>query len=262
MKKLLYFAIFAFALAFSSCEKIDIPEGDPTDTNDVNPPSANLLLGTWVMNGEDYSITFTFTENTWTSAEGDYVEQGTYSLNGDVLTMNIGDSVANQVRVIMLYGNNVLVMRFRSDFGGGWGIADEFALYYRQGSTVDAPLSDIQGKWFWYYMGESTIIRASLEITDNNFEFIIPIWRERMQGTLEYVNGMIRFHVNEFWVRDNLEEGNESLENLYLYWRHPDPEQWDRDEPTFGMNFERPFVANGNEAFCVFANLPAYFEKQ
>lgn len=261
MKKFFYFAFLALATMFASCEKIDIPE-DENNNGDNNTPTENQLIGTWVMPAEYYTLTFNFTETGWSCVEGDNETHGTYTLDGDVLTMRIGDSVANQVRVIMLYGNNILVMRYRSEFGDGWGLADEFGLYFRENAPVNASISEIQGKWYWYFAGDETIIRASLEITDNQFDFIIPIWRERMKGTLEYTDGMIRFRVSEFYTRDNLEEGNEAEENLYVNWRTPDPDLWDNEDPSFGRDFTRPFVANGNVAYCVFANLPAYFVKQ
>lgn len=261
MKKLFFILMISFVGIFTACEKPEDPiNGD--NNGEVNPPTQNQLLGTWVMKTEDYAVTFVFEENRWQEVGNGENLQGTYSLDGDILTMMIGDSLANQVKVIMLYDNNVLVMRYHSQYGEGWGLADEFGLFYRENNPVNATLPEIQGKWFWYLRGDSRIIRTSLEIkSDGTFDLIIPVWRERMLGTLDYRNGRIYFNVTEFQVRENLEEGNESPENLYLNWDEPTEDSWPQ-EPSFGYTFDRPFIANGNEAFSLLANLPSYFVKQ
>lgn len=257
MKKFCYVLFVALATMFAGCEKVE----DTDESDNTNPPEASQLKGTWVMEGEDYSIRYIFEDGVYTMQEGDLVISGSYSLSGNVLSMMVGDSMRNEVKVIMLYDNNVLVMRYHSEMGEGWGLADEFALLYRQNGVINASAESIQGKWYWYYMGDETVIRSMLEISGNTFDFIIPIWRERMKGTIEYQNGMIKFRVTEFLTRENLEEGNESLENLYLNWAEPGEDAYST-EPTFGTYFERPFVSNGTEAFSIFANLPAYFVKK
>lgn len=257
MKKLTFFTLFlALATLFVGCGKDD---GGNDGVN--NPPTAERLVGSWVMTGEDYSIHLVFNENTWTENNGTQERSGTYALDGDILTMKMGDSLVNQAKVIMLYGYNVLVLRFQSPYGEDWGLTHEFGLYYRKNATIAATQADIQGKWFWYMRGDNHAIRCALEFKGNAFDFIIPVWCERMKGTYEYVNGKVSFHVTEFLVREYLEEGNEAVENLYSNWAAPE-EGSGREAPSFGINFEKPFVANGNEAYCVFANLPAYFEKQ
>lgn len=265
MKKLLFILMVCFVGFFAACEKPEDPiNGDNNGGNngDVNPPTQNQLLGTWVMEAEDYTITLVFDEDKWQEIGDDAPLQGTYSLDGDILTMMVGDSLANHVKVIMLYDNNVLVMRYHSEYGDGWGLADEFGLYYRANSTINATVSEIQGKWYWYLRGDSSIIRTSLELkADGTFDLIIPIWRERMLGNYEYRNGRIYFNVTEFQTRENLEEGNESPENLYLNWAEPTEDSWPQ-EPAFGYAFNRPFIANGGEAFSLLANLPSYFVKQ
>ncbi|MDY5969725.1 MAG: hypothetical protein SPJ13_06920 [Bacteroidales bacterium] len=250
MKKFNLLTFVALVSVFIGCEK--------GGTDNVSPTTAEKIIGNWVIDGEDFSSKLTFGKNTWTQQERNYETSGTYSINGDILTMKIGDSLVNEAKVTMLYDYNTLVLRFKSPYGEDWGIAHEFALYYRENATIAATQADIQGKWFWYMHGDRNTIRGSLEFKGNTFDFIIPVWSERMKGTYEYVNGIIKFHVTEFLVRDYLDE---APENLYLNWAVPETGSG-HDTPSFGYDFQRPFVANGNEAFCIIANLPAYFEKQ
>lgn len=257
MKKYFYIAFLMLATVFAGCEKVDDPEGEPV--------LADQLVGTWVMSSDasdGYTVKYIFDKDMFTVQEGEYEYQGTFALDGDVLTMMVDDSLVNEVKLIMLYDNNVLVMRYHSGMGEGWGIADEFGLFYRENGSVKASLEDVQGKWYWYFRGNEAIIRSMLEIDGSNFDFIIPVWRERMKGTIEYQNGKIQFQVTEFLIRDNLDEGNESLENLYLYWRTPTEEEAQWLTPSFGYSFAKPFVANGDEAFGMIANLPAYFVRK
>lgn len=253
IKKLLLMTFVTCAMLLASCEKT------PEDNPNPNPISGNYE-GTWVMNANDYSVRMVIKDGTWSQTEGDITLSGNYQVNNDVITFMTGDTLVGESRMLLFCHDNVLVLRYHSDMGEGWGLADEFGLFFRENSTVDANPSDIQGKWFWYLRGDHSIIRSCLEINGSNFDFIIPIWRERMKGTINYQNGRIHFNVSEFLTRDNLEEGNESLENLYLNWEVPGEDSY-QTEPSFGMSFDIPFIANGDESFAIFANLPAYFQK-
>lgn len=257
MKKYFYIAFLALATLFVGCEKVDDPEGKPV--------SADQLVGTWVLSCEEpdgFTLKYIFDRDKFTVQQGENEYQGTYTLDGDVLTMVVDDSLVNEVKLMMLYDNNVLVMRYRSGMGEDWGIVDGFELLYRENGAIKASLEDIQGKWYWYFRGDETIIRSMLEIDGSNFDFIIPVWRQRMKGTIEYKNGMVQFHMTEYLIRENLGEDNESLESLYLDWRTPTEEEAQWLAPSFGWNFAKPFVANGDEAFGMVANLPAYFVRK
>lgn len=255
MRKFVFLTFVALATIFAGCEK---DGNEDNNGNNDNPSTSEKLVGSWIMSGEDYSIKLELNQGRWKMSDNDEVYEGTYTLDGDTLTMKVGDSLVNKSKVIMLYGYNVLVLRYHTPYGEGWSLSDEFALYYRENSTIAAKQTDIQGKWFWSLMGDENFIRCAMEFNGNTFDFIIPVWRERMKGTYEYTNGVISFRVTEFLVRELMDA---SREKLYSDWAAPE-EGSGHETPAFGLNFNRPFVANGNEAYSVLANLPSYFEKQ
>lgn len=255
MKKFLFLSFVSLAVLFSGCEKVDTPNIDDNDTS-----FATRLQGSWVLADEVYIVNVIFNESEWFQTDGRNSSEGTYTLDGDVLTMRSGDSLADLIKVIMPC-DNVLVMRFQNDMGDDWGLADEFELFFRENSEVNLPASDIQGKWFWHPNGDTSIVRMSLEITDSTFDFIIPLWRERMKGTFEYSNGRINFHVKEFLTRENPEGRTESLENLYQGWSAP-TEESSRTEPSFGYDFRRSFVPVEGVAYAMLYGGPTYLVKQ
>lgn len=221
------------------------------------------IVGSWTMSSEMMTLHYTFKEDgTYSLSEYDTTFYGTYTLRGDTLTM-LEDTFQNSVRVILQYDNNVMTFRFADETGDFYGVSDDFYLLFRDSAKINAPIEDIQGKWWWYFRGDTSIIRASLIVTDTLFEFIIPAWREFLTGHIEYENGMIQFKVDEFKTRGNMGEINESPEHLYDNWHKWTEEDTEHGEdPTFGYQFSIPFIAHDNEAFSIFANLPAYFVKQ
>lgn len=254
MKKILLAFFAALTLGFVGCQK------DADDSREPGPDvDKNLLVGTWEVDAGDYVNTYTFNENfTFTQSINDAWEiNGTYSLSGDILTLTM-DSTIYTMRIVMMYQNNVMALCYKTG-EEGWGIVDGFELLYRQGVSINTPIDDIQGKWWWYLLGDESIIRSALTISGNSFEFIIPAWREFMTGNIEYKSGKIIFHVEQFKTRDD--SYSKLAEHLYEGWHVPGPDDY-HQEPTFGWEFTQPFVANGNEAFSILANLPAYYVKQ
>lgn len=254
MKKILLALFAVLALSFVACQK------DADDSREPGPVvDENLLVGTWSMPPNENVVRYVFKDDHTFVCDiyGEPAANGTYSLSGDILTLT-DDSVVSTMRVVMLYQNNVMVLCYRSEGQEDWGIADNFELLFRQGASPNTPIGDIQGKWFWFHGGDTAAVRGALAVSGSKFEFIIPVWREFMTGHLEYQNGFITFHVDQFKTRS----GNDvTIEHLYDDWHVPGPDDY-QQEPSFGMNFSIPFVANGNEAFSIVANLPAYFEKQ
>lgn len=256
MKKILLAFFVALTMGFVGCQK------DADDSREPGPDvNENLLVGTWEVAAEDYVNIYIFNKDHTFSlssslANDEPVLRGTYSVSGDILTLTM-DSIVNTMRIVMMYQNNVMALCYNVEGQEDWGIVENFELLYRQGASFNTPVADIQGKW-WWHRGNDSIIRGALTVSGNNFEYIIPVWREFMTGHLEYQNGKINFHVDQFKIRDY---NDVSLEHLYDDWHLPQPEDY-QQEPSFGMNFTRPFVANGNEAFSIMANLPAYFVKQ
>lgn len=255
MKKILLTFFVALTMGFVGCQK------DADDSREPGPDvDENILVGTWEYPSDNYVYRYIFNENhtfSWT-IDGELMGEGTYSVSGDILTQTV-DSIENSMRIVMMYQNNVMALCYKSEGQEDWGIADNFELLFRQGASFNTPVADIQGKWWWYFRGDESIIRGALTISGNKFELIIPVWREFMTGNFEYQNGKINFHVEQFKTRDDIYD--ESVEHLYDGWRVPAPDEY-RQEPNFGMNFTLPFVANGNEAFSIFANLPAHYIKQ
>lgn len=226
-------------------------------------PEPAAIVGNWTMSSEDFGVKYSFKEDgTMSVTEMDSTLFGTYILKGDTLIMKI-DTIYSSVRVIMQYENNVMTFRFKDEFSDDYSIADDFMLFFRDSAKINAPLEDIQGDWKWFMMGDTSVIRASLIITDTLFEFIIPVWREFMTGHIDYENGRITFHVDVFKTRGDMGEINESPAHLYDNWHLWTEDDFEHGEdPTFGYNFSNPFIAHGDEAFSIFANLPAYYVKQ
>ena len=256
MKRIFFFAAMALATLLAGCNPDD---GADNQGNQLTP---DKLVGSWLMTGEDFSVRLVFLgRDEWTQSGSNGETSGTYTLDGDVLTMKMGDSITNQMRVIMLYDYNVLVLRLQAVNDEPFGSPDAFGLYYRENTPVAAPQADIQGKWFWYMPGDTNSVRGALEFSGNTFDFIIPVWHQRMRGTYQYVNGKAQFHVTEFMVREYMGDDDLSVGNLYAEWTTPEPGSG-QEYPPFGTDFTKPFVANGDEAYALIANLPAYFEKQ
>ena len=92
---------------------------------------------------------------------------------------------------------------------------------------------------------------------------IIVAWGQRYDGTITYANGFIHFEVTAAYTSreegtgEGWGEGELDPETLEANWKPLDPGSWMYFD-TQGM----PFVANGNEAYGILANLPGIYYKQ
>ena len=254
---MIFFAAMALVTLLAGC--------DPDDgaDNRGNQLAPDKLVGSWLLGGAESIPPLVFGQNTWTKGG----RSGTYTLDGDVLTMMVGDSVTGKMRVIMLYDYNVLVLRFQDPAMEDYGISEPFSFYYRENATVVAPQADIQGKWFWFWYinGESKWVRCALEFSGNTFDFIASPYQERGRGTYTYENGIVHFHVTEI-LRKALMDSEEPMDaftpdNLYEDWTPLEPGSV-YDPQIMYPEFEMPLVSNGDDLYTIVVGLPAYFEKQ
>ncbi|MCR5780702.1 MAG: hypothetical protein K6G70_09210 [Bacteroidaceae bacterium] len=220
----------------------------------------NNLIGTWAAEGEQVKNVFTFTNDKLTISEyfmkdGSWTLvrengwEGSYTLENGVLTYN-----EESFTVKLLYDNTALAIL-------GPGYVQH--ILYKQDATVPATLQDIQGDWRWYMDGDPENTRAAVQIEGNHMTMIIVAWGQRYDGTITYANGFIHFEVTAAYTSreegtgEGWGEGELDPETLEANWKPLDPGSWMYFD-THGM----PFVANGNEAYGILANLPGIYYKQ
>ena len=220
----------------------------------------NNVIGTWVAQGEQVKNVFTFTNDKLTISEyflrdGSWTLvrengwEGSYTLENGVLSYN-----EESFTVKLLYDNTALAIL-------GPGYVQN--ILYKQDATVPATLQDIQGDWRWYMDGDPENTRAAVQIEGNHMTMIIVAWGQRYDGTITYANGFIHFEVTAAYTSreegtgEGWGEGELDPETLEANWKPLDPGSW-LYFGTQGM----PFVANGNEAYGILANLPGIYYKQ
>lgn len=239
-------------------EKLDVQNEEQA----VDSPSA--LVGTWEFVGEQIQYSLTITPSTFTYVGDQGNSEGSYKFEDGMLYMTSkGDTAVQKMKPTLLASNNALLLRpyyMMQDENGQLVEAsdlDDFELFIKKGAKVKCDIADAQGTWIWHLRGNQEIVRSALIIKDNTFDMIIPVWGQRMKGTVTYDNLYLNFKVNKLLTRDSEEYYGESLDRLYDGWQ----EDVAGDAP-FGMEFSRPFVADGNVAYSNLANLPVYYVKK
>jgi hypothetical protein len=278
MKKIAIWALAAFALLAVSCDK-DNTSGE----GDVNL-TASALVGTWTITGDDFSDKWIFTTNTltkdmvWHKTEGTYtVENGTIAYNITKAWNKDGDDwverlleeyekVTMYIQAKLIYDGSVLIFNYVVEENPDDPYQNEDTSYflYKVGGTISPDTKPLQGTWNWYMHGsDKSYIRSRVVFNGNEFEFIITPWSLRYIGTYTYRNGWITCNISVIYSGRNPEgegfgEGGidpTTLEGTWYELLKPE------DAPFFdGLSF--PFVADGEFAYSILANLPAKYEKQ
>lgn len=302
MKKLNVLLLAAFAFAFTAC---DTEKGNSEDKN------VNDLIGTWYF-GQNLDMwpeilesmdiyangTISFTsdgkvkeESEWYKSEGKYTyEKGlltTWTLRAwqkdyetekwEELADSMFDILPTTLSPKFLYNGNIMIQKYalEDDFKKeGW--EDGVEMFFKQGATEPSDSKLIQGFWIWPLFGNEGTIRCGLKIDGNKFTWYNCAWHERMTGTCEYKNGVIKFNVDpksyqerhwyEWPEEDDFDEM--LISNLEERWETPGgykditTGEWVENTPTWDYEFVLPFIVEGNEAYCNVANLAATFVKQ
>lgn len=258
-------------------KKLDVKNEEGSIASD----DVTALKGTWEFVGEQLKNVYKVTdnmikvENYSISQEGEtLLTTNDYAYryaDGMLYLKRVGDPDSipeSKIKPAFLDNKNVLILRWYWLMHDENGVMhevneiDDFDLLVRKGYESSFTVNDIQGTWIWNLYGNQDIVRSALILKDNTFDLIIPIWGQRMQGTFTYNNGYIDFKLNTFLVREK-EEFTEELVMLYDGWEAIDEKEWEWPlEPTFGKEFRRPFIPDGNVAYSNLANLPVYYIKQ
>ena len=265
MKKLFTFAIAAMALFAISCN----PEGSEDGAGNA---TAEDIVGHWGIAHEDGAEELVIEENGTIS--GDFCGEGTWTLKNGVLTVvgkdYEGKDVTTAFKVDMLYEKTVLVLRFdipATDEAGHYigtnNGEGEVYFFFRDGKAKANDIKDIQGKWYWLMQRNEGYVRAAFIINGNDADVIITVWGERYKGKAQYKDGRLIVE-KQVWMTSRYDE----IDHVDECASHPENAEWkDITGNTEGysisdieINF--PFIANGNEAYCILANLPAVMIKQ
>ena len=227
--------------------------------NNQNGSGDNNLIGTWEATGEQVKNVFTFTNDKLTHSEyflkdGSWTlvrENGwesSYSLENGILSYN-----EESFTTKLLYNNTALAIL-------GPGYVQH--ILYKQGATISATLQDIQGDWRWYMDGDVQNTRVAVQIKNNQMTLIIVPWGQRYDGTITYANGYIHFEVTSAYTSreegtgEGWGEGELNPVTLEANWKPLDSGSWMYFD-TQGM----PFVADGDVAYGILANLPGIYHK-
>ena len=247
--------------------------------------SKSDLIGVWESRFERGRRVLTFTEEELTvedyfidqegkEVKDDKVQKIAYSLNNGILSYTITEKYYDQQQqkevewsesfelvTKFLYEKSVLALLSATHY-------DQYNEYflseilYKKGATIPAKLEDIQGDWRWYMHGDKSYTRVAVQIKDNNMTLIIVPWGQRYDGTITYQNGYISLTVTAAYTSreegtgEGWGEGDLNPETLEATWTPLDRGSW--------MYYElgnMPFIANGNEAYGILANLPGVYIK-
>ncbi|MBR1788000.1 MAG: hypothetical protein IJ762_02245 [Bacteroidaceae bacterium] len=255
-------SLFIAAFTLSACGDDDEETKDgPVKTSTT---TVEDLVGTWNIGNseENYIATFTRDQVTF-KRDGEVEFQGSYLVKDGVVSFTWDGTEYKSVQNL-LYDKSVLVLK--QVFKNGDDETEMLGMMlFKQGKKVNVTSNDIQGFWCWYEeFGDETIIRTAIKIEGDRFELIITPWGERYVGTYTYSGGLLYLNVSaaytsreehtgygELWGRMN----PQTLE--CDDWRTLDEENWHVDAVSGG-----PFIANGNEAYGIVANLRAIFQKK
>lgn len=268
---LLGFAVcIAGSMTLASCGDDD--DNSVTIPNSSDNISTSDLVGTWNIAGQDDQSTWVFTNDKLTITEwGTQQFDGPYTVNGDKITYRTkywkynpqtqqqeeveGDIT---VKIGLICDKAVLVLK--SEVKNEQGTDYEFSYFmFKEGKNITATANDIQGTWDWYMHGDQTYVRTRLTISGNKFDMIITPWGQRYTGTFTYANGYITLNTEHGYTSreegtgDGFGEGDIDPETLEGTWKNLN--SWNIWE-------KMPFVANGNEAYGIVANLSALFYKK
>ena len=294
MKKLLFIALAAFALAVSGCD----PESNIEGGNTSNLESE--IVGTWYTNHdnltmakgtfeysidlEKYSGTYTLqkdvitftTTKSW-SREYERTPDGAikYDAAGNYMFTDWQESESGSIMpffisnalVSTLYDGKVLLFKVNQSGEETPSGQQETNVFPFVNAEKGGPsdISLVQGQWDWMSetWGEMSIPRARVTVKGDELELIITPWCERYVGKAEYKNGIIvckRFT----WYTTRGDDGgfgtySETEDPSTWPWRIPGEEAW--ISPSF-EEVSFLFIPNGKEAYGIVAGLPSVFTKK
>ena len=257
----LFASLFTAVFTLAAC-------GDDDD-EDVTPPPGNGasvgdLEGTWkspVTEG-----TYVFKGDKLTIDEYDERHEGTFTLKDGELTFTYtkeGKQTTDKAKVAMLYGKQVLVLKAKPENVEDYSLVEVATVLFKNGIAPKTPSSDIQGKWFWYLLGNKQTVRAAMIVKDNTFEMIIGVWGQKYTGPYTYQGGMMTLHITDgFTSRQpgtgyGEDWGNLDPATLEGQWYELYREHW-----TMQDGMQTLFIGATTEAYGTIAGLPAVFYKQ
>lgn len=276
MKKMAIWALAALALLAVSCDK-----DNTTGEGDVNL-TASALVGTWTITGDDFSDKWIFTTNTLTKDMIQYKTEGTYTVENGTIAYNItkawnkdGESwVERQVeeyekatmyiQAKLIYDGSVLIFNYvveENPDDPHQNTEDTSYFLFKVGGTISPDTKPLQGTWNWYrHDSDKSYIRSRIIFNGNQFELIITPWSEKYEGTYTYRDGWITCNISATFSGRNEQgegwgEGGIDPATLTGTWYPFEDVRF-----KFGLSF--PFVADGEFAYSILANLPARYEKQ
>lgn len=261
----LFASLFTAVFTLAAC-------GDDDD-EDVTPPPGNGasvsdLEGTWkspitestyVFKGNKLAVDKLAVEEYGNKYEGTFTLK-----DGEITFTYTEDGVQETMKgkVSMLYGKQVLVIKAKPE--GGEIPTDEGAeVLFKNGVAPNTPVSDIQGKWFWYMYGQKEMVRGAMIIKDNNFEMIIGVWGQKYTGSFTYQGGVMKLNItNGFTSREpgtgyGDGYGNLNPATLEGQWSELDKEYW-----TIENSMQAVFIAATTEAYGTMVGMPVIYHKQ
>lgn len=289
MKKMAIWALAALAMFAISCDKNNTTgEGDVTLT-------ASALVGEWNISGNQFTDIWIFTSNeltiesAWDKTLGTYtVDKGTLSYTitkawsraseyiesenrfvfGDWVERELyeDEKITTYLNAKLIYEGSVLVFNYVLDDEQAAHHHDDNAYFlFRKGAAISSDTKPIQGTWCRYdlNMGE-TYIGARVIFDGNKFELIITPWSEKYTGTYTYRSGYVTCTVTAAYSGRNPEgegfgEGDIDPSTLEGTW-YPYENLEDAYYYSHGLIF--PFVADGDVAYSILANLHFKYQKK
>lgn len=267
MKKYLSLAAFAIctfcAFTFVSCG-----EDDETPTPKTDDYSTDLV-GTWEQTGEQVKTIFTFTKEQITLSyydlkDGSWVlsDEGSstypYTLKDGFLSYYKKENDTITRKAKLLKDKSVLVLLPKKESEGDY-ITN---FMFKKDTNIPVSLDEIQGEWRWYMDGDIKNTRAAVIINRNKLSMIIVAWGQRYDGTITYQNGYIDFEITDAYTSreegsgEGWGEGELNPETLEANWKTLDSGSW-----MFFHTQGMPFVADGDVAYGILANLPGIYHK-
>ncbi len=247
------------------------------ETGGNSNADVSALRGVWIMSNNDYNTILTITDKTYSIQEdwGNNVvsEKGVYEIKDGYVYLtpsepdpNSGKIETQKAKIELYSNNNALVFMpfytYQDNMGNLVEECDEqgFMIFYKKDAKIEMNSKDVQGTWLWLMPtnDDNHVVRVAMIFKDNTFDFIIPVWGERMKGTFTCENGFINFKVSQFLINESRPVGIDEYLNGY---EKPQPDSY-VTEPPFGMEFSRPFLPVGDFAFSNVANLPCRLTKQ
>jgi hypothetical protein len=280
MKKMAIWALAALTMFVISCDKNnDSKEGEVELTS-------SALVGKWTISSEDFTDTWEFTSDKLTKTEGWSKTEGTYKVENGTIAYTItkawykdGDNwkereLNDEEKIVLyaqaklIYKGSVLIINFVVDESSSaphHNPEDTSYFLYKVGGSISPDTKPLQGTWDWYMFGTNkTEIRIRLIFSGNNFELITTPWSEKYTGTYTYRSGYVTCTVTAAYSGRNPEgegfgEGDIDPSTLEGTW-YPYENLEDAYYYSHGLIF--PFIADGNVAYGLMANLFSKFEKQ